>query len=123
MNSDMDRREALAIGHLTERTMHAFETKDAKTLAESLEKMSKAGELYDLPAIRHLSCELKKAIGDARTNDWDFALPILQNLLDMCLMVQRAHIRDVASRPQHIEHCPQSSYYTTARAWWDADQK
>ena len=123
MSSDMDRREALAIGHLTERTMHAFETKDAKILAESLEKMSKAGELYDLPAIRHLSTELKQAVGDARTNDWDFALPILQNLLDMCLMVQRAHIREVASRPEHIEHCPQSSYYSTARAWWDADQK
>ncbi len=122
MTSDVEGKEALAIGHLTERTMHAFETHDAKVLAESLEKMAKAGELYDLPAIRHLSTELKKLIGDARTDDWDFALPILQDLLDMCLMVQRAHIRDVASRPQLIEHCPQSSYYSTARAWWEADQ-
>ncbi len=122
MTSDVEGKEALAIGHLTERTMHAFETHDATVLAESLEKMAKAGELYDLPAIRHLSTELKKVIGDARLDDWDFALPILQDLLDMCLMVQRAHIRDVASRPQLIEHCPQSSYFSTARAWWEADQ-
>lgn len=122
MRSDMQGREALTIGHLTERTMHAFETHDQKILAESLEKLAQAGELYELPAIRHLATELKKAIGDARGDEWEFAAPIVQDLLDMCLMVQRAHIRDVASRPQEIENCPQSSYYSTARAWWEADQ-
>lgn len=120
--SDIEGREALAIGHLTERTMHSFEMHDAKVLAESLEKLAMAGELYDLPAIRHLATELRKAIGDARTDDWEFATPIVQNLLEMCLMVQRAHIHDVASRPQDTENCPQSSYYSTARDWWDAEQ-
>jgi diguanylate cyclase (GGDEF)-like protein/putative nucleotidyltransferase with HDIG domain len=122
MQSDMEAKEALAIGHLTERTMHAFEIQDTKILVESLEKMAKAGEHYDLPAIRHLATELKKAIGEARTQDWSFATPLLQDLLDMCLMVQRAHIREVAARPQDVENCPQSSYYSTARAWWEADQ-
>lgn len=122
ITSELEGKEALAIGHLTERTMHAFETQDTKVLAESLEKMAKAGTHYDFPAIAHLATELNKAIGDARSDDWTFAAPILQNLLDMCLMVQRAHIRDVASRPQEIENCTQSSYYAMARAWWEEDQ-
>ncbi len=123
MQTDMSSLEGLAIGHLTERTMHGFETNDTKILAESLEKLARAGEHYDLPAIRHLADELKKSIGDARGDDWSFAEPLLQDLLDMCLMVQRAHIRDVASRPQGVENCPQSSYYSTARDWWERDNK
>lgn len=122
LHSDMEAKEALTIGHLTERTMHAFEAQDSIVLVESLEKMAKAGEHYDLPAIRHLATELKQVIGDARTEDWSFACPLLQDLLDMCLMVQRAHIREVASRPQDVENCPQSTYFSTARAWWEADQ-
>lgn len=122
-HSDIEGKEALAIGHLIERTMHSCETHDAKLLAESLDKLAKAGELYDLPTIRHLATELRKAIGNARTDDWEFATPIIQDLLDMCLMVQRAHIRDLAGRLQEIENCPQSSYFTTARAWWDAEQQ
>lgn len=122
LHADMEAKEALSIGHLTERTMHAFEAQDTKVLADSLEKMAKAGEHFDLPAIRHLATELRQVIGDARTDDWSFATPLLRDLLDMCLMVQRAHIREVASRPQVVEHCPQSSYYSTARDWWETDQ-
>ncbi len=122
MHADMEDKMAIAIGHLTERTMHAFEAQDTKVLSESLEKMAKAGEQYELPAIKHLATELGKAIGESHNNDWECAVPILQNLLDMCLMVQRAHIRGVASRPQEIPHCPQSSYFSSARAWWEADQ-
>lgn len=122
LHFDMEAKEALAIGHLTERTMHAFEAQDAQVLADSLEKMASAGQHYDLPAIRHLATELRQVIGDCRTDDWSVAAPLLEDLLDMCLMVQRAHIREVASRPQGVENCPQSSYYSTARAWWEADQ-
>ncbi|MCA9133910.1 MAG: diguanylate cyclase, partial [Planctomycetales bacterium] len=119
---DLEDKLAISIGHLTERTMHAFEAQDTKVLAESLEQLAQTGENNDLPAIRHLATELGQAIGDARDNDWEFAVPILQNLLDMCLMVQRAHIRDVAARPQAVENCPQRSYYSTARTWWEADK-
>jgi diguanylate cyclase (GGDEF)-like protein/putative nucleotidyltransferase with HDIG domain len=122
MHSGMEDKLAISIGHLTERTMHAFESHDVNILSESLSKLATTGELYDFPAIKHLATELKSSIEKSRTNDWDEALPILQNLLDMCLMVQRAHIRDVAARPQVVENCPQSSYYETARAWWERDQ-
>lgn len=122
MQSDLEDKLAIYVGHLTERTMHAFESKDSQILMESLEKLAISGENHDLPAIKHLATELGKAISEARTDDWEFAVPLLQDLLDMCLMVQRSHIREVASRPQQTENCPQSSYYQTARAWWEADQ-
>jgi hypothetical protein len=41
----------------------------------------------------------------------------LQNLLEMCLTIQRAHVRDVASRPQNTLNCPQEFYYARARQW------
>ena len=115
-------KEAITIGHLTERTMHAFESQDPKVLLDSLEKMARTGELHDYPAITHLANELKQVIGDSRSDDWSFAMPLVQDLLDMCLMVQRAHIREVASRPQDVENCPQRGYYSAARDWWEADQ-
>lgn len=121
MHFEIEDKLAISIGHLTERTMHAFEALDSHVLAESLDKLAKAGKQFDLPAIEHLALKLSKAIGNGPTNDWDFAAPILQDLLDMCLMVQRAHIRDVASRPESTENCPQSVYYAKARDWWEAD--
>ncbi len=122
MHSDLEDKMAIAIGHLTERTMHAFEAHDNKVLVDSLEKMTQAGEQFDLPAIKHLASELQKAVADSRSKDWEEAVPILQNLLDMCLMVQRAHIRGVACKPQDTLNCPQQSYFTAARSWWEADQ-
>jgi hypothetical protein len=84
--------------------------------------LGRIADQHDMPAIKHLSDELSRVIGATREADWEFAAPILQDLLDMCLAVQRAHIRDVGARPQISENCPQSSYYSTARAWWEADQ-
>ncbi len=122
IQGDLEDRLAISVGHFTERTMSAFELKDAKGLADSLENLGRIADTHDMPAIKHLSSKLSKLISESRDADWEFAVPIVQDLLDMCLAIQRAHIRDVAARPQQTENCPQSSYYSTARAWWEADQ-
>ncbi len=121
IHSDVEDKLAITIGHLTERTMTAFEAKDAKILAESLDKLGRIADSYEMPGVRHLAGELSKAIGNCRDNDWEFVVPVLQDLLDLCLAVQRAHIRDVAARPKQTENCPQIEYYD--RVWqWEADE-
>lgn len=115
-NVDFDDSQAITIGHLTERSVTAFEAHDVKTLAESLQRLKHIGRELENPAIVHLAAELSKSIA-GREVDWDLVIPIFQDLLEMCLMVQRAHVRDVASRPQSTLNCPQQDYYRRARQW------
>lgn len=114
--NDVEDHLAISVGHLTERTVLAFEAHDVKTLAESLDRLKDvAKQLENVPIIR-LTEELSKSIA-GRDVDWELVVPTLQNLLDMCLTIQRAHIRDVAARPQATLNCPQQGYYQVARDW------
>lgn len=116
MTNDIDDDLAISVGHLTERTIAAFESHDVKSLAESLHKLKQVAKTLEHPGIVYLADELSKNIS-GRSVDWDLTVPILQNLLDLCLTIQRAHIRDVASRPQVTPNCPQEAYYRQARGW------
>lgn len=116
MQQDFDDSIAITVGHLTERTVTAYEAKDAKTLAESLQRLKDIGRHIENAAIVHLATELSKCIA-GRDVDWDLIVPILQDLIEMCLMIQRAHVRNVASRPQTTLDCPQESFYEKARGW------
>jgi hypothetical protein len=98
--------------------MSAFESHDVKTLAETLDRLKNVGRKIEHPAIVNLAVELSKLIA-GRDVDWDQVLPILQHLMEMCLMIQRAHVRDVASRPQLTLNCPQQTFYAQARGWDD----
>lgn len=101
-------RSAIRVGHLTERTLHAYETHDAPALNQALSQLAIVGEKNDYPAIQHLATQLSKAVSERDRSSWDIAVPILQDLIETCLTVQRAHVRDVASRPRNIENCPQA---------------
>ncbi len=53
-----------------------------------------------MPAISGLSSQLTPLLADVRDEDeWKVLLPIVQDLIEMCLSVQRAHIRDLGARP------------------------
>ena len=101
-------RSAIRVGHLTERTLHAYETHDAPALGQALSQLAIVGEKNDYPAIHHLATQLLQAVSERDRSSWDLAIPILQDLVDTCLTVQRAHVRDVACRPRGIENCPQA---------------
>ncbi len=115
--SDFDDRLAVSVGHLTERTLYAYESRDREALRSVLAQLEWTGQQCDLPAVSHLSARLRECVETDQTEVWEDCLPILQDLLEMCMTVQRAHIREVASRPQLTENCPQQAYYSTARSW------
>ncbi len=54
-------RSAVRVGHLTERTLHAYETHDANALSQALGHLAVIGEKNDYPAIKYLATELSKA--------------------------------------------------------------
>lgn len=116
VQQDFEDSMAITVGHLTERTVTAFEAHDVKTLAETLQRLRAVGKHLENPAIVQLSSEVSKFIA-GRDVDWDAIVPLLQILLEMCLTVQRAHVRDVAARPQRTLNCPQGAYYARARQW------
>lgn len=101
-------RSAVRVGHLTERTLHAYETHDAPALNQALSQLALIGEKNDYPAIQHLATQLSKAVSERDRSSWDVAIPILQDLVETCLTVQRAHVREVACRPRSVENCPQA---------------
>jgi diguanylate cyclase (GGDEF)-like protein len=113
---DVEYSLAISVGHLTERTVLAFEARDVRTLAESLDRLKGVAKQLDNKAIVSLAEELGKCIA-IRDVDWELVMPTLQDLLDMCLAIQRAHIRQVAARPQEVLNCPQKDYYKQARDW------
>ncbi len=101
-------RSAVQVGHLTERTLHAYDSHDATALGQALGQLAIVGEKYDYLAIRQLASELSKAVTERDRSSWDEAMPILQDLVETCLTVQRAHVREVACRPRATENCPQT---------------
>lgn len=122
LNSDFDDRVAVSIGHLTERTLFAFEAREEDSLISALLQLENTAKKCELTAVAHLSGRLREFVTQENSEDWDEALSILQDLLEMCMTVQRAHIRGVAARPQITENCPQQAFYTTARTW-DQEQQ
>lgn len=106
---------AVQIGHLTERSLHAFETRDFITIQASLKQLSVAASKFDMPIIASLASELSGAISDRDQTTWKDSLPMLQDLVELCLMVQRSHVCGIASRPSVTENCPQVEFYKQYR--------
>ncbi len=52
-------------------------------------------------AIANLAKVLGETVSERDQHSWDQAVPILQDLVEICLTIQRAHVRDVASRNKH----------------------
>ena len=101
--SDMADKIAITIGQLTERMIQCYERRQADALCEVLEHLGRAADKHELPIIQRLASEMTQLIKREKSDEWNDILPIMQSLVDLCLTVQRAHIRDVGSRPKHLE--------------------
>lgn len=123
VESDVQDKLAVAVGHLTERTMHAYEEQNLDAITDSLNKLVTTGEQFEMPALVSLAQALELSLkeGSSKVGVWEDSVPILQDLLEVCLTVQRAHIRSVGARPQNTEGSPQKSYFHAARSGWEEE--
>ncbi len=101
--SDLAGKLAISIGQQTERIIRSFETRQRGSLVEQLNELSRTAKDSDLPAIAGLATQLTPLLADIRDEEeWKQLLPIVQDLIEMCLSIQRAHIRDLGARPLHL---------------------
>ncbi len=101
--SDTVDKLAITIGQLTERMIQCFEQRQGPALCDVLEHLSRVAGANDLPVVDRLAREMAETVKQEKSDDWKDLLPILQSLVELCLTVQRAHIRDVGWRPKHLE--------------------
>jgi diguanylate cyclase (GGDEF)-like protein/putative nucleotidyltransferase with HDIG domain len=107
---DGSERNAVKIGHLTERLMHAYHLHDASMLADTLKQLAFIAKQEEHIAIANLAEALGGAISERDQHSWEQAIPILQDLVEICLTIQRAHVRTVAARTKTISiHSPAAS--------------
>lgn len=100
--SDIANGLAISIGQQTERIIRSFETKQRVPLCEQLNELGRTAKENDLPAIAGLSMQLTPLLADIREDsEWEDLLPIVHDLIEMCLTIQRAHLRDLGARSMH----------------------
>ncbi len=98
--SDLAGRLAISIGQQTERIIRSFESRQRGPLLEQLNELCRTAKESDLIAIAGLAAQLTPLLADIRDEEeWKQLLPIVQDLIEMCLAIQRAHIRDLGARP------------------------
>jgi hypothetical protein len=97
---DFANKVALSIGQQTERILRSLEAHETAGLIEQLSELAHLAKENDLPSIERLAAQLEPLLaGVSDERDWEQLLPILQDLIEMCLTIQRAHIRDLGARP------------------------
>ncbi|MGN6547615.1 MAG: diguanylate cyclase domain-containing protein [Aureliella sp.] len=98
--SDLGNRLAISVGQQTERIIRNFETREKTALSEQLLELSRTAKENELPGIAGLASQLAPLLTGIRDEqEWEQLLPIMQDLIEMCLTVQRAHMRDIGARP------------------------
>jgi putative nucleotidyltransferase with HDIG domain len=98
--SDMGNRLAISIGQQTERIIRNFEARDRSLLSDQLNELAHTAKESELIGIATLASQLVPLLTGLRDEqEWEQLLPIVQDLIEMCLTIQRAHIRDLGARP------------------------
>lgn len=98
--SDLGNKLAISIGQQTERIIRSFESKSRAPLCEQLNDLARTAKENDLPAIAGLAAQLMPLLADIRDDqEWEQLLPIVNDLIEMCLTIQRAHLRDLGAKP------------------------
>ena len=101
IDSEMTDQQAIMIGYQLERVIHSFDSRNPMVLKSrlvTLQSIAKSIEMHSIAAvIQELASEAdRKAIAD-----WDSLLPMLQDLVELCLTIQRAYLRSAKQFVQH----------------------
>jgi diguanylate cyclase (GGDEF)-like protein/PAS domain S-box-containing protein/putative nucleotidyltransferase with HDIG domain len=92
-------RSAVHVGQELERVLCAFESKDVTELKCRLNTLRQSAEMCEMPAIMQLVDVLREVLAEVSSPDWDLLMPILQSLVDCCLLVQRSYLHELGTKP------------------------
>jgi diguanylate cyclase (GGDEF)-like protein len=113
--SEID-RSVINIGYYLERVIHSFDVRDAASMKLRLGMLRAAATKADMPYIANIVEEMAKDTDRCSASDWGTVLPVLQDLVDVCSMLQRGHLRQVGSMPSAIQDCTANEFLKTCSA-------
>ena len=95
MDICMGDQHAIMIGYQLERVIHSFDSRNPAVLKTRLQTLQDIAKTIDMPAIAAIIGELTSEADRKAIADWDSLLPMLQDLIELCLTIQRAYLRNV----------------------------
>jgi len=95
-------KAALNLGYNMERVIHSFESRDPVSLKRRLEKLQQCAEKNDLIHIAMITSEFAKDSDRKTIGEWESLIPMLDDLINVSLTVQRAFLQQVGSRPSDL---------------------
>lgn len=94
-DTGMNDKQAIMIGYQLERVIHSFDSRNPIVLKNRLQTLQEIAKSIDMPMIACLIQELASEADRKAVADWESLLPMLQDLIDLCLTIQRAYLRTV----------------------------
>ena len=98
-DAGMTDKQAIMIGYQLERVIHSFDSRNPIVLKNRLQTLQEIAKAIDMPMIACLIQELASEADRKAVADWESLLPMLQDLIDLCLTIQRAYLRTVNCEP------------------------
>ena len=95
IESDMNDQHAIMIGYQLERVIHGFDSRNPLVLKSRLQTLKDIAHTIDMPIIAAIIQELASEADRKAVADWDSLLPMLQDLIELCLTIQRAYLRTI----------------------------
>ena len=94
-DSEMNDQHAIMIGYQLERVIHSFDSRNPLVLKSRLQTLQDIAKTIGMPEISAIIQVLASESDRKAVADWDSLLPMLQDLIELCLMIQRAYMRNV----------------------------
>jgi diguanylate cyclase (GGDEF)-like protein/PAS domain S-box-containing protein len=98
-DTELSDSHAVMIGYQIERLIHGFESGNLPLLKSRLDSLEVLAKTNAMPMICMIIQELRTDVERKAVADWGSLLPIVQDLVEMCLTIQRAHLRSALSDP------------------------
>jgi diguanylate cyclase (GGDEF)-like protein/PAS domain S-box-containing protein len=97
-DTGMTDHDAVMLGYQLERVIHSFDARNPAILKTRLLNLQDIANTIEMPAIAMLIKELASEADRKAIADWDSLLPMLQDLIELCLTIQRSYLRTVNPR-------------------------
>ena len=92
-DSEMNNQHAIMIGYQLERVIHSFDSRNPVVLKSRLVTLHEIAKTIGMPEIAVIIQELAGEADRKAVADWESLVPMLQDLIDLCLTIQRAYLR------------------------------
>jgi hypothetical protein len=94
IHSTIEDRQAVMLGYQLERVLHSFHARNLVVLKSRLQSLTKLAQNIDMPGLDFLILQLTNESERKAISDWDSLLPMLKDLIEMCMTIQRAYLRN-----------------------------